>query len=89
MFDLNHVTVFWIVLAVMLLILLRQATKERQPLKTMLGSAALGWLLLFPVSFFLEQLAGITLAINLQTMAVSAVLGAPGVAMMAVLQCFM
>lgn len=78
-FYLNQTMVFWLVLGVLAVLVLRQILQHRSPLKALTFGVLSGVLTLFPVSYLLAQ-AGVHLAINGATLAIAAVLGIPGVA---------
>ena len=79
----NQQIIFWIVLGVVAILVVRQYLNHRTPLKALLFGTLSGVLTLFPMSFFLAQ-AGIVLSINAASLAVAAVLGIPGVVGLAV-----
>ena len=74
----------WILTSVLVLLLLFQLLlwhKKRKKLAGFCFNAFTGLLTLFPVSFLITQ-AGLSLPVNFLTGAASAILGAPGVALL-------
>ena len=69
---------FWRTLLLFALLMVRWYGRQKAPLKSFLFGSLSGVLTLFPASFFLAQ-AGLPLAINAATLAVSAIFGIPGV----------
>lgn len=74
----------WILTAALILLLLLQLWiwhRKRKKLAGLCFNACTGLIALFPMSFLLAQ-AGLSLPVNFLTVTASAVLGAPGVALL-------